>query len=364
MKKRLTEVLGDSGEIIVFDTETTGLDPSRETIIEFSGYKIAYKVENGRYKQEILEEIDQYINPGRPLPPTIVTITGITDEILKNAPCESDAFEKIRSFIGESPLLTGYNVKFDIKMLTALYDRQYTPLIYREAYDVMAAAKEYVTPKELKDATGTDSYKQCNVATVMGMSEGVQFHLANEDSKITARLLFTFAEYELNEDTKKQAVIKNMYYNKGHSSIQEGLIINTDICKCMYSYRYGRFCPVKIADQELFDTIDVIKLESDVLTKMGLSDAKDIRKYKGDKFAFTGSEKPVKCRKPILWIKYGFKRIYLEACGEDGIWSKSFYDLKTSKWSSPRFMPEDLEKIACLAASKSSFEELVASMQT
>ena len=60
--------------VIYFDTETTGLKFTDDQIIELA----MLIVEDGK----IIEEYDKFINIGRDLPPKIIDITGITDEML------------------------------------------------------------------------------------------------------------------------------------------------------------------------------------------------------------------------------------------------------------------------------------------
>src|SRR5690625_2343893 len=66
------------GTYVVFDVETTGLSSVYDTIIELAGVKI----HNG----EIIDRFERFANPHRPLPEKIIDITGITDDMLKDAP--------------------------------------------------------------------------------------------------------------------------------------------------------------------------------------------------------------------------------------------------------------------------------------
>jgi DNA polymerase-3 subunit alpha (Gram-positive type) len=94
--------------LIIFDLETTGLDPVKNEIIEIG----AMKIESG----EIKGIFNKLINPGSPLTSEIVNITGITDEMLKDAPKIKDVLPGFLEFIGQSSLIA-HNADFDMSFI-------------------------------------------------------------------------------------------------------------------------------------------------------------------------------------------------------------------------------------------------------
>ena len=95
-------------EWVVLDTETTGLSPFEDRIIELA----AVKYKNG-------QPVDQFVslvNPGVPLNPEITKLTGITDRELKKAPAFAEIAPKVRDFIGELPVVA-HNAVFDVDFL-------------------------------------------------------------------------------------------------------------------------------------------------------------------------------------------------------------------------------------------------------
>ena len=88
--KRLGRYVGD---YVVFDLETTGINPERDSIIEIS----ALKVKDHR----VVEEFSTLVNPGRHIPAGATAVNGITDRMVADAPDVRTAIERFVEFIGE-----------------------------------------------------------------------------------------------------------------------------------------------------------------------------------------------------------------------------------------------------------------------
>lgn len=93
---------------IAVDLETTGLDAKRDRIIEIG----AVRVENGQKTASF----HTMINPRRALEERIVRLTGISDEMVENAPDIGDKIGEFLDFCGQLPLL-GHHVIFDYSFL-------------------------------------------------------------------------------------------------------------------------------------------------------------------------------------------------------------------------------------------------------
>lgn len=106
--KSLLKALDDYTAV---DIETTGLSPYYCDIIEIG----AVRFRSGKAQ----EEFEMLIDPGYRLPREIVTLTGITDAMLRSAPTLSEVLPAFREFLGEDIVL-GHNVHFDINFL---YDK-------------------------------------------------------------------------------------------------------------------------------------------------------------------------------------------------------------------------------------------------
>ncbi len=91
--------------MIALDIETTGLDCSTDTILEFGAVKFKGK--------EIIDTFSQIVNPVRTLSPFITALTGITQQEADNAPVWEEVHTSVAEFIEDIPIV-GHNVKFDI----------------------------------------------------------------------------------------------------------------------------------------------------------------------------------------------------------------------------------------------------------
>ena len=93
---------------IVLDTETTGLDFTKERMVEFA----AVRLENGKIK----DEFQTLINPEQHIRKSSIAIHGITAEMVADAPTEAEVMPKILEFIGDYPIVA-HNAIFDYTFL-------------------------------------------------------------------------------------------------------------------------------------------------------------------------------------------------------------------------------------------------------
>lgn len=101
---------------IIFDTETTGLDPNEDRIIEFGGIELVNRFPTGR-------NFHVYINPqGRQVHPEALAVHGITDASLVDKPVFAGILDDLLAFL-EGAHLIAHNANFDIGFLNAEFGR-------------------------------------------------------------------------------------------------------------------------------------------------------------------------------------------------------------------------------------------------
>jgi len=99
---------GFDGSFVVVDIETTGLDASSCGITEIGAVRL-----KGR---EAVDRFSTFVNPGMPIPADITRITGISDDMVKDAPGEAEALTRFLEFAGADALVA-HNAGFDVPFM-------------------------------------------------------------------------------------------------------------------------------------------------------------------------------------------------------------------------------------------------------
>lgn len=124
---------------VVFDTETTGLNPGQgDRIVEVGCIELINLLPTGR-------EFQIYINPGRPVSEATVRITGITNETLRGKPpFESPlVVDRLLEFFGDSPIVA-HNAEFDRGFLNYELELMGRPPVPKERFiDTLVLAREH-----------------------------------------------------------------------------------------------------------------------------------------------------------------------------------------------------------------------------
>lgn len=163
---------GFDGTFICFDIETTGLSAARDKITEIG----AVKVENG----VITDKFSTFVNPEMPIPQKITQLTGITDEMVKDAPSQSEAVSAFLEFAGDN-VLVAHNAPFDTSFIAKACEDMGREYNYT-SIDTVAISRAILT-----------DIKNCKLDTVAKFLRLGEFnhHRATDDAEMLAKIFIT-----------------------------------------------------------------------------------------------------------------------------------------------------------------------------
>ena len=97
---------------IIFDTETTGLDPKTgDRLVEIGCVEMVNLVPTGATFQT-------YLDPERDMPEGAFKVHGLTQQFLRGKPLFADVVEKFLAFVGDARLVA-HNAEFDMRFVNA-----------------------------------------------------------------------------------------------------------------------------------------------------------------------------------------------------------------------------------------------------
>jgi DNA polymerase III subunit epsilon len=123
---------------IVFDTETTGLDPYQgDRLVEIGCVELMNGFPTGK-------TFHVYLNPERDMPDQAFQVHGLSGEFLKDKPLFADVCEELLAFIGDAPLVA-HNAMFDLGFINSELERCKKALIQRDRLvdTLMLARRRY-----------------------------------------------------------------------------------------------------------------------------------------------------------------------------------------------------------------------------
>nr|WP_303181784.1 3'-5' exonuclease [Lachnoclostridium phocaeense] len=257
----------------IIDTETTGLDPLRDHIIEFAAIKC--QISDGTAKE--VERIDIFIRPPFDMDEKVVAIHGITNESLKDQPEENEVIGLIQRFIGERPILIGHNVEFDIKMLLGMFWRCRIPLSPAAGLDTLEFARDLLTQKEV------DDYKLGTLVKLFGLDAGLKFHRAIDDVVATMRLLnCLYMEYKKRpgKGTVEKIHVNYMWFWSGFNKNQIGIYLDTSVGRIYYSTVNKCWMSSTVNLGE----VDIDEMERYILYQTGITNMREFGRLTEKKF--------------------------------------------------------------------------------
>jgi DNA polymerase-3 subunit epsilon len=123
---------------IIFDTETTGLDPYQgDRLVEIGCVELVNGFPTGQV-------FHRYLNPERDVPEGAFKVHGLSIEFLKDKPLFADVCEEFLAFVGDAPLVA-HNAMFDLGFINAELERCKKMLLQRDRLvdTLMLARRRY-----------------------------------------------------------------------------------------------------------------------------------------------------------------------------------------------------------------------------
>lgn len=161
----------------VLDLETTGLSPDSDRITEIG----VVKAHGG----EVLGEFSTLVHPGRPVPPAITAVTGITNQMLAGQPRIQAVLPALLEFL-RGTVLVAHNANFDTRFLAAALQREGYPPLRLPVVDTAAVARRVLR----------DEVRSCRLSELARhyRSPVTPEHRALPDARATIHVLYGLLE--------------------------------------------------------------------------------------------------------------------------------------------------------------------------
>jgi DNA polymerase-3 subunit epsilon len=161
----------------VLDLETTGLSPDSDRITEIGVVKA--------HAGEVLGEFSTLVHPGRPVPPAITAVTGITNQMLSGQPPIQAVLPALLEFL-RGTVLVAHNAGFDTRFLAAAIEREGYPPLRLPVVDTAAVARRVLR----------DEVRSCRLSELARhyRSPVAPEHRALPDARATIHVLYGLLE--------------------------------------------------------------------------------------------------------------------------------------------------------------------------
>ncbi len=194
-------------EFVVFDIETTGFNPLKEDLLEIG----AVKYQNGVIK----EEFSSLIRPAKAISDEIQKLTGISPEMVADAPLPEEVLLKFKEFSAGS-VLVAHNARFDVRFITAKYQQLFQEKPALVYLDTLGLARS-VWPN-------FKSYRLNTVAKELGIKLQ-NHHRATDDAQCAADILWKAMEKISDRNFERLSDLNTLVKESGVEHLQTNHVI-------------------------------------------------------------------------------------------------------------------------------------------
>ncbi|MCA1715407.1 MAG: DEDD exonuclease domain-containing protein [Actinobacteria bacterium] len=160
----------EDAPFVVFDVETTGSSAKEGAITEIGALKVV--------RGQLVDEFATLVNPGRPIQPFVVRLTGITDRMVADAPNAAEVMPLFEDF-AEGCVLVGHNVHFDCSFVSAAREASGLAPLPNPVLDTLKLARSLVP--------GLKRYRLSSLVSHFGVRAAPN-HRALADAAATAEV--------------------------------------------------------------------------------------------------------------------------------------------------------------------------------
>ena len=177
---------GKYNEFVVLDTETTGLTPSRDRIIELAAIRFVDGMP--------VEKFETLINPEKEIPQEVTKINHIDNDMVKDFPRISEVLPSFEEFVGNCPVIA-HNLEFDLKFLyysgCSFFEEK------RKFYDTLEQAQKLLrkanSRHEAEEEYDVENYKLATLCEYFNITIPCK-HRAAADAIATGKLFLALVE--------------------------------------------------------------------------------------------------------------------------------------------------------------------------
>lgn len=191
-------------EMVVFDIETSGLNNEFNDLIEFGAIKIK--------DLKIVDRIDFFIKPIKPISSYISSKTHITNEILEQQGIDLiTGLNKIKEWIGNATLIAHNGINFDYRFLNKKLQQNNLPLITNPIIDTMQLSR-YINNKAVQHNLGAVSHLYH-----LEYNDDIA-HRADFDAEVLTKVWIRMVNFLESKNIKNLNQLNNLvndnYYNR------------------------------------------------------------------------------------------------------------------------------------------------------